>query len=122
MTLDYCESALRIPTLRSDELRPLEYGQTTCFEAGYLVSINGGWRQVRPVVDAAACTSCLQCYMYCPDGAIRKTHAPKGSGQAAVFVDLDFCKGCGICRSVCRFGAIAMVSESALAATESEVG
>lgn len=111
MTQNYRESALRIPTLRHDELNPAHYAQTTCFEAGYLVSTNGGWRQVRPIVSAQACTGCLQCYLYCPDGAIRKTHAPKGEGPA-VFVDLDFCKGCGICKTVCRFDAIAMVAET----------
>lgn len=126
MTLDYRDSALRIPMLRDEELHPMEYGQTTCFEAGYLVSTNGGWRQVRPVIDAVACTGCLQCYMYCPDGTIRKTHAPKGADEAAVFVDLDFCKGCGICQTVCRFDAITMVPEGAAAAAgadahESEV-
>ena len=113
MTQNYRESALRIPTLRHDELNPAHYAQTTCFEAGYLVSTNGGWRQVRPIVSAQACTGCLQCYLYCPDGTIRKTHAPKGDAeQAAGFVDLDFCKGCGICETVCKFGAIAMVPES----------
>lgn len=112
MTANYKGDSLRIPTLRSDALDPMEYAQTTCFEAGYLVSKNSGWRQVRPVIDASACVGCLQCYLYCPDGTIRKTHAPKGSGQPAVFVDLDFCKGCGICQTVCRFGAIAMVRES----------
>ena len=106
-------ASITIPTLRSGELDPMEYGRSTCFEAGYLVSRNAGWRQVRPVIDADACTGCLQCYLYCPDGTIRKTHAPKDdSSQAAVFVDLDFCKGCGICETVCKFGAIDMVPES----------
>lgn len=102
-----------IPTLRDDcELDPRRFAQATCFEAGFLVSRNAGWRQVRPVIDPRACTGCLQCYLYCPDGTIRKTHAPKGEGlQAAVFVDLDFCKGCGICRTVCKFDAISMVAE-----------
>ncbi|MBO4364779.1 MAG: 4Fe-4S binding protein [Eggerthellaceae bacterium] len=104
---------IRIPTLRTEVLDPLEYGRSTAFEAGYLVSRNAGWRQVRPVIDPNVCTGCLQCYLYCPDGTIRKTHAAKGdSSQAAVFVDLDFCKGCGICKNVCKFEAISMVAES----------
>ncbi len=103
-----------IPTLRNGaNLDPMDYGQATCFEAGHLVSKNAGWRQVRPVIDPVACTGCLQCYMYCPDGTIRKTHAAKDdTSQAAVFVDLDYCKGCGICRTVCKFDAITMVAES----------
>ena len=109
-----------IPRLQNAPTDPLAFGKTTCYAAGYLVSKNAGWRQVRPVINADACTSCLQCYLYCPDGTIRKTHAAKDDkSQAAVFVDLDFCKGCGICRQVCKFGAISMVPESD--SNESEV-
>lgn len=61
-----------IPTLRSGEPAPSEYAGTTCYEAGYLVTENAGWRNVRPVIDASACTGCLQCYLYCPDGVIYK--------------------------------------------------
>ena len=94
--------AIRIPTLQDTRLDPMQFAQSTCFPAGHLVTKNAGWRQVRPVIDPAACTACLQCYLYCPDGTIRKTHAdPVDSTQAAVFVDLDFCKGCGICKRVC---------------------
>lgn len=104
---------IRIPSLRNDQLDPMQFAQNTCFHAGYLVTKNAGWRQVRPVIDVASCTGCLQCYMYCPDGTIRKTHAAKDDEtQAAVFVDLDFCKGCGICKTVCKFNAIVMVPES----------
>ena len=121
-------AGVRIPTLRSGSLDP-DYARTTCFEAGYLVAKNAGWRSLRPVIDAAACTGCLQCYLYCPDGAIFKASAadmaaPLASSQApatrapraatpaqAVFVDYDFCKGCGICVKACRFGALFLVSE-----------
>ena len=96
-----------IPTLRSHPNVPREYDGATCYTAGYLVDKNAGWRQVRPVVNGDACTGCLQCYLYCPDGCIRKTHAE----GAAVFVDYDFCKGCGICQKICLFGAIEMVPE-----------
>ena len=121
-------AGVRIPTLRSDSLDP-DYARTTCFEAGYLVAKNAGWRSLRPVIDAAACTGCLQCYLYCPDGAIFKASAADmaaspaqsqapatGAARAAtpaqaVFVDYDFCKGCGICVKACRFGALSLVPE-----------
>ena len=104
-----------IPTLRGNpELRPEDYARTTCFEAGHLVDKNAGWRNQRPVVDAAACTGCLQCYLHCPDGAVFKPAADEkvAAGTAAVAIDLDFCKGCGICARICRFGALRMVPES----------
>lgn len=96
-----------ISSLRTGDLDPASFARTTCFEAGYLVSKNAGWRNVRPVIDGAACTGCLQCYLLCPDGTVYKT-----SGAAAVAIDYDFCKGCGICAKACKFDAIAMVSES----------
>lgn len=113
-----------IPTLRENpELRPEDFARTTCFEAGHLVDKNAGWRNQRPVVDAAACTGCLQCYLHCPDGAVFKPAADESSAEgealapgalptAAVAIDLDFCKGCGICARICRFGALRMVPES----------
>ena len=64
-----------IPTLRGGEPQPDEYARTTCYEAGFLVAKNAGWRNVRPVVDRAACTGCLECYMHCPDGTIYKVDA-----------------------------------------------
>lgn len=99
----------RIPTLRVEELDPNSFAHSTCFEAGYLVGKNAGWRNVRPVVAAATCTGCLQCYLYCPDGAVVK-HFER-AGKQAVSIDYDFCKGCGICARVCKFGAIAMMPE-----------
>lgn len=72
-----------IPTLRSGELDPQRFAHSTCFEAGYLVSKNAGWRNRRPIVDKAACTGCLQCYLYCPDGTIYKAAAFRGTQSAA---------------------------------------
>ena len=34
------------------------------YEAGYLVTKNAGWRNVRPVIDAQKCVGCLNCYLY----------------------------------------------------------
>ena len=105
------DEGLQIPRLRPADPHPLEYDRATAYTAGYLTSTNAGWRLVRPVIDAEKCTGCLQCYLYCPDGTIRKTHAPKDAPEPAVFVDLDWCKGCGICAKICSFGAIAMTPE-----------
>jgi len=95
----------QIPTLRENpQLDPEEFAKNTCWEAGYLVSKNAGWRTVRPVIDAAACKMCLQCYLQCPDGTVFRT-------ADGVAIDYDFCKGCGMCAVACKFGAIAMVPE-----------
>ncbi|MBN1662609.1 MAG: 4Fe-4S binding protein [Deltaproteobacteria bacterium] len=70
----------------------------------------GDWRDVRPVINHEKCTpfikkkpSCFLCWLYCPEGVIRDT--------IPVQIDLDYCKGCGICAEECPVGAITMVSE-----------
>ena len=78
--------------------------EDTCYEAGYLVTINAGWRSIRPVINAEKCVGCSQCYLYCPDGVIAIR-----DGKAVV--DYDFCKGCGICEKTCKIGAIVMEDE-----------
>lgn len=107
-----CNDAPRvIPTLRATHLDPAVFARTTCFEAGHLVSKNAGWRSVRPVLDEAACTRCLLCYMQCPDGTIYKVADEDARGGIRLAVDYDFCKGCGVCAKACRCGAISMVPE-----------
>lgn len=101
------------------------------FQAGYLVGGNGGWRNRRPVVTLENCRGCLQCYLYCPDGAIAKVEpdvveldaaiaqASRGERPAklpavahtTVSIDYDFCKGCGICVKLCHFDALHMEDE-----------
>lgn len=78
--------------------------ENTAFEAGYLVSENSGWRNIRPVVDNEKCVGCMQCYLYCPDGTISIEN-----GKAVI--DYKFCKGCGICERVCKLKAIGMEAE-----------
>lgn len=84
--------------------RLADYPLGTCYEAGHLVTKNAGWRNICPKINDEKCVNCLQCYLYCPDGVIYK----KENGIA---IDYDFCKGCGICAKICRFGAIVMENE-----------
>jgi len=65
----------------------------------------GGWRAVRPVIDKAKCIKCGQCWMYCPDIAVKKND--KGEFE----IDYDYCKGCGICANQCPAKAIKMELE-----------
>jgi len=48
------------------------------------------------------------CRLLCPDLAITRDRI-----TGSIIIDLDFCKGCGICAFVCPKGAIEMVVEQA---------
>ena len=64
----------------------------------------GKWRTRKPVMDAAKCTKCGICLMYCPVNSIVQEHG-------AFRIDYDYCKGCGICAAECKHDAISMESE-----------
>ena len=70
----------------------------------------GEWRNTLPVIDEEECIpvrqnrpSCFLCWLYCPDAVINKT--------IPVQIDLEYCKGCGICAQVCPVQAVTMVHE-----------
>ncbi|MFW6090546.1 MAG: FAD-dependent oxidoreductase, partial [Actinomycetota bacterium] len=62
--------------------------------------------EARRCLSCGNCFECDNCYGMCPDNAIIK-HGP-GEGYT---IDLDYCKGCGICAAECPAGAILMVPE-----------
>ena len=62
--------------------------------------------EARRCMSCGNCFECDNCYGYCPDDAISKL----GPGLGFT-VDLDYCKGCGICAAECPAGAIEMVDE-----------
>ncbi len=70
----------------------------------------GDWRDLRPVIDRGKCIpsvknrrACFLCWLYCPDGVVK--------AGIPVEIDLDYCKGCGICAEECPAKAITMVVE-----------
>ena len=70
----------------------------------------GDWRAKYPEIDYDKCTpaksrrhACFICWSYCPDAVISKTVPP--------VIDLEYCKGCGICAEECPAGAISMIDE-----------
>jgi 2-oxoisovalerate ferredoxin oxidoreductase delta subunit len=63
-----------------------------------LYNKTGAWRNIRPVIE------CGICWKFCPDVAIYiENEFP--------VVDLEYCKGCGICAEECPTKCIAMVEE-----------
>ena len=71
----------------------------------------GDWRSSRPVFDASLCLAakqgkitCQICWVYCPDACVTQGAPPE--------VDLEYCKGCGVCSQVCPAGAVIMRPET----------
>ena len=63
------------------------------------------WRTFRPEFSKEKCTKCYLCWKFCPEVAISIDE--EGYPQ----INLDFCKGCGICAFECRPECIIMVRE-----------
>jgi 2-oxoacid:acceptor oxidoreductase delta subunit (pyruvate/2-ketoisovalerate family) len=62
--------------------------------------------EARRCLSCGNCFECDNCFGMCPDNAIIKL----GPGRRYE-IDLDYCKGCGICAAECPCGAITMVPE-----------
>jgi NADPH-dependent glutamate synthase beta subunit-like oxidoreductase len=63
--------------------------------------------EARRCMSCGNCFSCDNCYGVCPDNAVIKLGQPGELYE----IDLDFCKGCGLCVQECPCGAIEMVPE-----------
>jgi 2-oxoacid:acceptor oxidoreductase delta subunit (pyruvate/2-ketoisovalerate family) len=76
--------------------------------------VQGGLTETNALFEARRCLSCGNCfecdncYGVCPDNAVIKL----GPGKRFE-INLDYCKGCGICAAECPCGAIDMVAEEA---------
>ncbi len=64
--------------------------------------------EARRCLSCGTCFACDNCYGVCPDNAVVKLDP---AGSYAYAVDLDFCKGCGLCAQECPCGAIEMRPE-----------
>ena len=66
----------------------------------------GNCRVFRPILDKEKCVKCLRCWIYCPEGTIIRNK------DDTVDIDLDYCKGCGVCSNVCKVKAITLKREA----------
>ena len=65
----------------------------------------GYWRSQKPKTDTSLCSKCALCFVYCPEGCIKK------DAEGYYKPDLYYCKGCGICAKECPRKAITMEEE-----------
>ena len=66
----------------------------------------GDWRSMRAVFHPEKCIQCFICWVNCPDSSIIIKDGK------VIGIDLDHCKGCGICAQECPQKAIKMVEET----------
>ena len=66
------------------------YSQSNSFSASV-----ADWRIEKPVFNKDFCIDCQFCWIYCPDMSIISRD------KKLIGVDMDHCKGCGICVEVC---------------------
>lgn len=66
------------------------YSQSNSFTASV-----ADWRINKPLLNKEYCIHCQFCWIYCPDMSII------ARDKKMVGIDLDHCKGCGICVEVC---------------------
>jgi 2-oxoacid:acceptor oxidoreductase delta subunit (pyruvate/2-ketoisovalerate family) len=78
----------------------------TAYPDKLLVLDVSSWRHQRPVLDKPKCSHCAMCLFFCPTGCIT-------CDNGDFVVNLDFCKGCGICAKLCSRSAITMIREVA---------
>jgi NADPH-dependent glutamate synthase beta subunit-like oxidoreductase len=62
--------------------------------------------EARRCMSCGNCFECDNCFGVCPDNAVIKLGAGLGFE-----INLDYCKGCGICVSECPSGSIVMIPE-----------
>jgi NADPH-dependent glutamate synthase beta subunit-like oxidoreductase len=62
--------------------------------------------EARRCLSCGGCISCDNCFALCPDNAVIKLGPAK-----AYVVDLDYCKGCGLCVEECPTGSMRMEPE-----------
>jgi NADPH-dependent glutamate synthase beta subunit-like oxidoreductase len=59
--------------------------------------------EARRCFNCGLCTECGNCYLFCPENSIKEN--PDSHGYV---VDMEYCKGCGICVHECPRGAMKM--------------
>jgi 2-oxoacid:acceptor oxidoreductase delta subunit (pyruvate/2-ketoisovalerate family) len=66
----------------------------------------GSWRIFRPIIDKNKCIRCRQCWISCPESAM------KLDDKDFPRIDYRVCKGCLVCADVCPVKCIKKVRET----------
>ncbi len=98
----YFEDAPRQHRPRLEQVRR----QSTFDEVVQDLDVGTALYEARRCLSCGGCIACDNCYAFCPDNAVIKL-GPEGEYE----VDLDYCKGCGLCVEECPTGTMMMEPE-----------
>jgi len=68
--------------------------------------------EARRCMSCGNCFQCDNCFGVCPDNAVKKLTDLMDGDERHYKIDLDYCKGCGLCAAECPCGAIRMEPEN----------
>ncbi|MBL7192222.1 FAD-dependent oxidoreductase [bacterium] len=93
LNLDYFADLPRLtpPSLEIDRRRDNFREVTGSYDAAMALA------EAQRCMSCGVCTSCDNCFIFCPDAAIDYNL----SENSKYTIDLDYCKGCGICAQEC---------------------
>ena len=72
------------------------------------LALDAALEEARRCLNCGVCNQCELCLIFCSDLAITRRADGKGFD-----IDLEYCKGCGVCAAECPRGAIVMEREGA---------
>ncbi len=100
LNLDYFVSQPRseVPYL------PIAERVTSFSEVKGALSLELALKEARRCFSCGVCNFCDNCRVFCPDVAVSRKNG-------AYEINLEFCKGCGICAQECPRGVIALIEE-----------
>lgn len=86
--------------------QPVREGARDFAEANLPLSRTAAEEEAGRCFNCGLCNMCGNCFHFCPDSAVLRRH---GWGFE---IDLDHCKGCGVCVEECPRGAMKMIPEA----------
>jgi pyruvate ferredoxin oxidoreductase delta subunit len=73
------------------------------------------WRLKKPIFNKDYCIDCQFCWIYCPDISIISRD------KKMLGIDMDHCKGCGVCAEVCPTNPKSLIMYPEQADEETEI-
>lgn len=94
------------PADRHHDHKPNGQSAATFAEANLGLTRTEALSEAKRCFNCGVCNECELCMIYCADVAISRS-----DNGARFSVDLEYCKGCGVCVEECPRGAISMTRE-----------